>query len=128
MEIRVDAPGAAALVCTLAILVPETALAGEGQIKGLAAVHTSQRKHDFHALAQTALMQIEYGELAPVKVEGSIRVSATDGEEPLELDKGLLIGRLASGEIVLLSNTDEPSRKLLSAALRFFTRWIRLDL
>lgn len=114
------------MACIAVIAVPEKAFAEPGRIRTLAVAQSPGRKHEFHALAQMALLQFEDRELVPSVVDGKIRVKAQN--ETLELENGLLIGRLATGQIVLLVNSGQPARKLLVAALRFCTRWIRLDL
>ena len=126
MHIRIDGDSTHDRACTACIAVPEKALTEAGHIRTVTADCSSQRKHELHSLAQMALMQFEDSELVPTTVGGKIRV--TTGSETLELDKGLLIGRLLTGEIVLLINSGQPARKFLVAALRFCTRWIRLDL
>ncbi len=112
--------------CTAVIVVPEEALVSPGLIRALTLDKSSGRKHDLYALAQTALLQFEEGVLGPIAVDGKIRV-AIDGET-LELDSGLLIARLLSGQIAVLINSDQQARRFLVTALRFCTRWIRLDL
>jgi hypothetical protein len=114
------------MACITVITVSEKALAEPGHIRTLAAAQSPGQKHEFHALAQMALFQFEDRELTPVVVKGKIRVKARS--ETLELDDGLLVGRLATGQIVLLINSSQRARKFLVAALRFCSRWIRLDL
>ena len=126
MHIRIDGDSTHDRGCTACIAVPEKALTEAGHVRTLTADCTSQRKYELHSLAQMALMQFEESELVPTAVDGKILVGT--GSETLELDKGLLIGRLLTDEIVLLINSGQPARKFLVAALRFCTRWIRLDL
>lgn len=125
-DIRIDGENANDLACTTVIVVPERALTAAGHIRTLTADQSSQGKHEFHALTQMALVQFEDRELEPIRVDGKIRVTAES--ETLELDKGLLIGRLLTGRIVLFINSGQPARKFLVVALRFCTRWIRLEL
>jgi hypothetical protein len=126
MIIRIDGDKANEMACSTVIVVPEKALTAAGHIRTLSADQSPQGKHEFYALAQMALVQFEDRELEPMTVEGKIRVTAEGGT--LELDKGLLIGRLLTGRIVLLIGSCRPARKFLVAALRFCTRWIRLEL
>ena len=126
IQIRVNGESGNVVVCTAIILVPEKALSQAGHIRALTAGPSTQSKHEFHTMAQTALMQFEDGELPPLSVNGTIEVTGADGN--VEFDKGLLIARLPAGNIVLFINTDQSVDKLLKAAYRFCTRWIRLDL
>jgi hypothetical protein len=126
MQIRIEGQGIGERVCTVVILVPEKALAEHGFIRTLTVSQTSQSKHEFHALTQTALMLHEDHELIPISVPGAIQVSTAD--QTVTLGLGVLIGRLSTGEVVVFSNTVQPTRKYLEAAHRFCTRWIRLDL
>jgi hypothetical protein len=126
VHIRIDGDSTHERACTACIAVPEKALTEAGHIRTVTADCSSQRKHELDSLAQMALMQFEDSELVPTTVGGRIQV--TTGSEILELDKGLLISRLLTGEIVLLINSGQPARKFLVAAHRFCTRRIRLDL
>ncbi len=126
MQMSIEGGGFQAMPCSAVILVPEKALQEAGFIRMLAAEQTAQSKHEFQALAQTALMRFEDRELAPDPAAGTLRV--TLGTQIFDLDAGLLIVRLPSGDIMLLSNSNRPTRKFLETAHRYCTRWIRLDL
>ena len=126
IQIRIDGDGGNVVVCTAILVVPEKALSEAGYIRALTAGPAAQSKHEFHTMAQTALMQFEDGELPPLSVNGTIEVTGADGN--VEFDTGLLVARLPAGNIVLFINTDQSAHKLLKAAHRFCTRWIRLDL
>jgi hypothetical protein len=126
MYINIGVDNTNDMACISVVAVPEKALAEAGHIRTLTTAQNPGQKHEFHALTQTALLQFEDHELVPLPVEGKIRVTA--GNETLEFDNALLIGRLLTGQIVLLINSGQAARKFLVAALRFCTRWIRLDL
>jgi hypothetical protein len=126
MQIRIDAVGLSAMSSSAVIMVPQKALTEAGFIRTVASNQSTQSKHEFHALAQTALMLFEDRELIPTSVDGVIEVTTDD--QTLALDSGLLVGRLVTGDIVALSNADQSARKYLEAAHRFCTRWIRLDI
>ena len=126
MQVKIEGGGTDPITGAAVILVPEEALIEAGFIRMLAANQTAQSKHEFQALAQTARMLAEDGELAPTTVKGTLRVSL--GDQTLDLDRGLLIVRRPDGDIALLSNSGQPARKYLEAAHRYCTRWIRLDL
>lgn len=112
--------------CTAMIIVPETALSGPGHIRTVAAHQTGQSKHEFHALAQMAFIRFDDGELEARQQSKPLAIDIDD--ETLQIDSGLVIGRLPSGEIILLSNARQSLRKYLEAANRYCTRWIRLDI
>lgn len=126
IQIRVNGDSGNVIVCTAIILVPEKALSEAGHIRALTAGPTVQSKHEFHTMAQTALMQSEDGELTSTVVNGTLEMTDADGN--VEFDKGLVIARLPAGNILLFINTDQSVHNLLKAAHRFCTRWIRLDL
>jgi hypothetical protein len=112
--------------CSAVIIVPDTALAQAGHIQCIASGQTGQSKHEFHALSQMALMQVEDHELSPTTIQGKLRIITEDNT--VELKNGLLICRLTAGELAVCQNTDRPVRKYLEAAHRFCTRWVRLDI
>ena len=70
MEIRTTGDNAYEAACTVVIVVPEKALTSAGHIRTLTADQSSERKHEFHALAQTALVQFEDRDLEPITVDG----------------------------------------------------------
>jgi hypothetical protein len=126
MPILIDLDPSKPIGCTAVIAVSGRALAEAGHIRALTEGRSGQSKYEFHALAQMALIQFEEGQLKPLAVAGTIRVTA--GDERMELKEGLLIGRLETGQIVLLLNAGGSARKFLEAAHRFCARWVRLDL
>jgi hypothetical protein len=126
IQIRINGYSGNVVVCTAILLVPEKVLSEAGYIRALTAGPTTQSKHEFHTMAQTALMPFEDGELPPLVVNGTIEVTGADGK--VGFDRGLLIARLPAGNIVLFIKTDQSAHELLKAAYRFCTRWIRLDL
>lgn len=126
MHLSVQDQSDLSLECKALILVPQRALAEPGHIRCLSAGQTGQSKHEFHALGQMALMQYEDGELTVQQVAGSLSVTA--GQEAYALSHGVVVCRLISDGLAVLSNTDGPVRKYLEAANRFCTRWVRLDI
>jgi hypothetical protein len=112
--------------CTAMIIVPETALSEPGHIRTVAIHQTGQSKHEFHALAQMAFISFDDGELEARQQSGPLTITVHD--ETLQITDGLVIGRLPSGEVTLLSNARQSPRKYLEAANRYCTRWIRLDI
>jgi len=117
--------GETALSCRTVLLVPETALSEAGQIKMFSVNSGPQTKHEFHALAQTALIRFQDRELAITPVTEPIRM---DGPETEPLVSGMAICRDLDDHLHVLAHAGPSHRKLLQAAHRFCTRWIRLDL
>ncbi len=126
IRIHVDSEKGNVIECSAVILVPEEALEEAGYISIITAGARAHDKHSFHALAQTALMRFEEGELMPMTVNGALRIAGIG--EDMEFERGLLIGRLPAADIILLVNSKEPVRKFLKTAFQFCTRSIRLDL
>jgi hypothetical protein len=124
--IRVYAGENEALDCSVVILVPEIAISEAGHIKAYSCNSGAQTKHEFYAVAQMALIQFQDEELDATTVNGPIRLKWMD--EACETSSGMAICRTLSGELEVLAHTNQPWRKLLEAAHRFCTRWIRLDI
>jgi hypothetical protein len=112
--------------CHTLILVPDTALSEPGYIRTFSTGTGIQGKHAFYALAQTAYIQFQDRELDAVAVDMPMAVYRD--EETHEVASGMAIGRTVSGEIVVLYHSKESCRRLLEAAYRFCSRWIRLDI
>ena len=124
--ISLRAGDGAALKCRTIILVPDLALSEAGHIKMLSENTGPQTKHEFHALAQTALIRFQDKELTITTVTGPMRVEATQGTE--YVDSGMAICRDTGGRLHVLAHSGSSNRKRLQTADRFCTRWIRLDL
>ncbi len=118
--------GESALSCRTVLLVPETALSEAGYIKMFSVNSGPQTKHEFHALAQTALVRFQDGELTITPVTDAIRMEGPEETDPLV--SGMAICRDMDGHLHVLAHEGPSHRKLLQAAHRFCTRWIRLDL
>lgn len=112
--------------CGAVLLVPEIAAREPGYIKALSSSGAAASKHEFHALAQTAYYQYQDGEIGITMLEGMCRISAGDNDEAFE--SGLLIYRISSGTIHIAAHRGVNSKKLLEAANRYCTRWVRLDI
>jgi hypothetical protein len=112
--------------CSSAIIVPERAVDEAGYIKTLTINAHSHSKHEFHAMAQTAFYQFQDGELEAVDVRGTITVGW--GHEHEQLSAGLVIYRDFHGNFHVLVHPGQNKKKLLEAAHRFCTRWVRLDI
>ncbi|MCP4745997.1 MAG: hypothetical protein GY874_07625 [Desulfobacteraceae bacterium] len=112
--------------CACVIIVPEPALTEPGHIRCKAREQTGQSKHEFHALGQMALYQYEDGDYTPGQINGKLQI--VKAGESMILEKGMVICRTAAGNLTVLSNSSGNPRKLLEAANRYCTRWVRLDI
>lgn len=114
------------IACTNAIIVTDLALAEAGAIKSLTIHSTAHAKHEFHALAQTALALFEDDELEIDTLSGPFSVEWK--RDTHTVAAGVVLLRDARGRIRLVGNSVHGTRKMLQAAHRFCTRWVRLDI
>jgi len=112
--------------CSSIILVPEIAIAEPGYIKTITVRATAHAKHEFHTMAQMAYFQFQDGELELEPLSGSLRVSRRGEAE--ELVAGLALYRDTGGQFHALMHEGQDGKRLIEAAYRFCTRWIRLDI
>ncbi len=108
------------------ILVPEIAITEAGYIKMFTLRKGEHAKHEFHAMSQMAYYQFQDEELTISPVQEKVIVEYGDGFE--ELDGGMIIFRDLSGSFHVLAHHGQNGKKLLEAAHRFCTRWVRLDI
>jgi len=119
-------PGIQNLECLCAILVPKQAIDEPGLMKMMSADPGPNSKHEVFALAQTAFFSFDDEELNILDADGVIRVQ--QGDESHRIEEGMVIYRLMDGSIHAAAQANQPKRKLLDAANRYCTRWIRLDI
>lgn len=112
--------------CYSAIVVPEKAIQEAGYIKTLTANADAHSKHEFHAMAQTAYYQYQDEELTVNPVSGPVTFQWRGEVETLST--GMVIYRDRGGEFHILAHEGQRIKKLLEAANRFCTRWVRLDI
>ena len=112
--------------CSSALLVPEIAEQEPGYIKALTSSSAASSKHEFHALAQMAYYQHQDDEIEVKPLTGLCRIRRGNDAELLE--SGLIIYRSVDGTIHIASHQGVNSKKLLEAANRYCTRWVRLDI
>jgi len=117
--------GGKALDCDTVILVGDRALEEDGHITMFSSNSGPQTKHEFYALAQMAFIQFQDEELDVSAVEGSIKVEWKNAVN--QIASGMAICRTKDGALSVVAHGDRPWRKLLEAADRYCTRWIRLD-
>lgn len=126
MKIHISGTDHDPIECTAVIAVPEAALSEPGHIRTASVSPAGQSKHEFHAMSQMAFIQFDDGELEPRSYSAPLVVDM--GGKHLQIDNGVVIGRLPAGGITVLSNVRQSVRSFLEAANRYCTRWIRLDI
>lgn len=111
--------------CDCLLIIPERAIEEHGYIKAL---HRSApgNKHEFQALAQTGYYQFQDDELELREAPGPIEVVHGVQTEPLE--DGMVLFRGTDGAIGAVMHRQGRAKKMLEAAHRFCTRWVRLDI
>ena len=112
--------------CKSILIIPEKAIGEHGYIQTMSTNEDPSSKHEFHALAQMAYFQYQDDEIEIEDVEGIILVESDDGETAV--DSGLVLYRQLDGSFRALVHKNLNPKKLLEAAYRFCTRWIRLDI
>lgn len=108
------------------IVVPAIAVTEPGYIKTYSCQQSGNTKHEFHALAQMVYFQFQDEELAITEIHTPVTIS--DGRECTKLGDGMLLCRDRVGELHVLLHAGQNSKKLLEAAYRYCTRWVRLDI
>lgn len=112
--------------CESIILVPAVAISEHGYIRTISANAGAHAKHEFHALAQMAYFQFQDGELELETLQGPLLITLR-GEAEALVD-GLALYRDLEGRFHVLMHAGQDARKLIEAAYRFCTRWVRLDI
>ncbi len=112
--------------CVSIIIVPEVALKEAGYIKMFTVKDEAHAKHEYHAMAQMAYFQYQDEDLEIQELKSP--VSIVCGEENIELSDGMIIGRVRTGEFYVLIHAMQNRKKILEAAYRYCTRWVRLDI
>ena len=112
--------------CTSIILVPENAIAEPGYIRTMTVRASAHAKHEFHTMTQMAYFQFQDGELEVTPLTGPLRISVRGEEE--DLVAGLALYRDTEGRFHALMHDGVDGKRLIEAAYRFCTRWIRLDI
>ena len=112
--------------CESVILVPEIALQEAGYIQTLTVKDSGHAKHEYHALAQMAYFQYQDDELEIVEINSPVKI--TWGTEVSEMESGMILYRETGGSFHVLIHALQNRKKLLEAAYRYCTRWVRLDI
>ncbi len=112
--------------CESVIIVPEIALQEAGYINTLTVKDSGHSKHEYHALAQMAYFQFQDDELEIIEIDSPLKL--IHGTETSELDGGMVLYRDTEGAFHVLVHVLQNRKKLLEAAYRYCTRWVRLDI
>jgi hypothetical protein len=108
------------------IVVPAKAADEAGYIQMFSAKDSGHAKHEYQALAQMAYFQWQDDELEVRETDSPLTVAAAG--ESIELRGGLLVCRDKSGAVFVFAQAGQNRKKLLEAAYRYCTRWVRLDI
>ena len=114
------------LQCRTVLVVPGRAVAEPGYIKAFTVADAGSAKHEYHALAQMAYFQFQDEELTCTTVDSPLIIDSD--REPLSATDGMVLCRDLAGAVLALSFVGENRKKLLEAAYRYCTRWVRLDI
>ena len=124
--IHIESASRTSTACETIIVVPEKAVEEAGYIQTFSSKDSGHAKHEFHALAQTAYFQLQDDELDLREIDAPLTVRAAG--ECIELAGGMIICRGTAGEVYVLVQAGQNRKKLLEAAYRWCTRWVRLDI
>jgi hypothetical protein len=124
--ITLESAGRTITDCASLIIVPEIAIAEPGYIKTLTVKAAAHAKHEFQAMAQMAYFQFQDGELEITPLKGPLGITFRGETEYLAA--GMALYRDLAGEFHALIHEGQNRKKLLEAAHRFCTRWVRLDI
>lgn len=112
--------------CASLIIVPEIAITEPGYIKTLTVKAAAHAKHEFQAMAQMAYFQFQDDELEITPLKEPLGITLRGETEYLAA--GMVLYRDLAGEFHALIHEGQNRKKLLEAAHRFCTRWVRLDI
>jgi hypothetical protein len=112
--------------CSSTIIIPERAITEAGYIRTMTTHVNADSKHEFHAMAQIAFSRFQDGELDIEAVHGPLTVEWKNELETIVA--GLVVFLDSQGNFHLIAHPGQDAKKLLQAAHRFFTRWVRLDI
>lgn len=112
--------------CASLIIVPEVAVTEPGYIRTLTVKAAAHAKHEFQTMTQMAYFQYQDGELEMTTLQGPLSITFR-GETDC-LTSGMALYRDQAGLFHALIHEGQNSKKLIEAAYRFCTRWVRLDI
>lgn len=112
--------------CESIIIIPEKAISEPGYITAHTIKDSAHAKHEYHAMAQMAYFQYQDDELEFDEIDASIRIVMKN--EDVEFESGLILYRKNNGDFHAMIQKLQSKKKLLEAAYRYCTRWVRLDI
>ncbi len=124
--IKINLEGEIIEECESIIIVPERAVKEPGYIQTLTVKTHASSKHEFSAMAQMAYFQFQDDELEIKETNEDIKVEFDDSV--IILLCGLVLYRDVGGEFIVVMHQGLNRKKILEAAYRFCTRWVRLDI
>jgi len=124
--ITIQSPTTMITGCESVILVPEIALQEAGYIKMFSVKDSGHAKHEYHALTQMAYFQFQDDELEIAEIDFPLKI--TCGTEVHGMESGMVLYRGIDGSFHVLVHVFQNRKKLLEAAYRYCTRWVRLDI
>ncbi len=124
MELQIE--GKTVSDCESVIIVPAKALEEHGYMQTITEDTSGFAKHQFHAMAQTAYFQYQDDEIEIEQVTKNIVIRKN--EETWEIEEGVCLCRSRDNTLSAYATGDVNIKKMLEAAYRFCTRWVRLDI
>ncbi|HKJ63996.1 MAG TPA: hypothetical protein VJ969_01240 [Desulfopila sp.] len=113
--------------CASVIVVPEKALEEAGYIQTATDSRDASSKHEFQAMAQVAYFQYQDDEIPVTTLNAVVEIAVSENDQWL-YEAALVVYRDTQGAFHILVHEGLPVKKLLEAAHRFCTRWVRLDI
>ncbi len=113
-------------VANCVVLIPEIAIIEGGYIRTYSLLTGGQAKHEYHAMTQMAYFQYQDDEIDVIEIDEVVIIHAGEDEE--KMGGGAVIYKDFMGGIHILVHKQLKIKKLLEAAYRYTTRWVRLDI
>ncbi|MDK9709026.1 MAG: hypothetical protein OEL83_18435 [Desulforhopalus sp.] len=112
--------------CETVIVVPEIAATEAGYIKTFSRKEVGNAKHEFHALAQMVYFRLQDGDMEITAIDSPVTICYAS--DCTELQGGLILYLNQNGDMGVLAQCGQNHKKLIEAAYRYCTRWVRLDI
>ncbi len=113
-------------VTNCVVLIPEIAIIEGGYIRTYSLLSGGQAKHEYHAMTQMTYFQYQDDEIEVIEIDEVVIIHAGEDEE--KMGGGAVIYKDLMGGIHILVHKQLNIKKLLEAAYRYTTRWVRLDI
>jgi len=111
-----------------AVIVPEAALDQPDLIRTLTVAGIDAAKHSLHALCQIAVVEEEEGSLDALSVPRDEALQVDNAGETIVMPCGSVLLLGTDGSVRVACHEGLRRDRLVKAAHRFCTRFIRLDL